>query len=84
MQQYLIEAGVIGVGGGLLGILLTWFGLKGIAAQFEDGALDAFLTIDWKMALAAVALAIVATLVTSIYPTWRACNVQPSVHLKAG
>lgn len=84
MQQYLIEAGVIGVGGGLLGILLTWFGLKGIAAQFEDGALDAFLSIDWKMALAAVALAIVATLVTSIYPTWRACNVQPSVHLKAG
>ena len=84
MQQYLVEAGVVGMAGGLLGIFLTWLGLKGIAAQFEDGALDAFLSIDWKMALAAVTLAILASLVTSILPTWRACNVQPSVHLKAG
>lgn len=83
MQQYLVEAGVIGMAGGLLGILLTWLGLKGIAAQFNDEALDNFLVLDWPMALAAVALAIAATLLTSIYPTWRACNVQPSVHLKA-
>ena len=27
--------------------------------------------------------AILATLITSIYPTWRACNVQPSVYLKS-
>lgn len=82
MQQYLVEAGVIGIAGGLLGLFLTWLALKGIDGQFEED-LSAFLSIDWTMALSAVALAIVATLITSIYPTWRACNVQPAAHLKA-
>jgi putative ABC transport system permease protein len=81
-QQYLVEAGVIGAVGGVLGLGLTWLALKGIDGQFEDD-LAAFLQMDWKMALAAVALAVVASLITSIYPTWRACNVQPAVHLKA-
>jgi len=83
MQQYLVEAGVIGIAGGVLGIGLTWLALRGIDAQFQNDDLSAFLTIDWKMALAAVGLAIVATLITSIYPTWRACNVQPAAHLSA-
>lgn len=81
-QQYLLEASVIGVAGGLLGILLTWLGLKGIDGQFDDD-LSAFLVLDWNMAFLAVALAIVASLVTAIYPTWRACNVQPAAHLSA-
>lgn len=82
MQQYLVEAGVIGSVGGALGIVLTWLALKGIDAQFDED-LGAFLTIDWRMALTAVGLAVVATLITSIYPTWRACNVQPAAHLSA-
>lgn len=81
-QQYLVEAGVIGAIGGLLGLGLTWLGLKGIAAQFNDD-LSAFLAMDWNMAIAALVLAIAATLITSIYPTWRACNVQPAAHLSA-
>ena len=83
MQQYLVEAGVIGAAGGLLGLGLTWLGLRGIERQFSTIDLGSFLTIDWNMALAAVALAIVASLITSIYPTWRACNVQPAAHLSA-
>ena len=82
MQQYFVEAGIIGVAGGLLGIGLTWAGLRGIDGLINDD-LSSFLAIDWKMALAAVGLAILATLVTSIYPTWRACSVQPSVYLKS-
>jgi putative ABC transport system permease protein len=81
-QQYLVEAGLIGAAGGTLGLGLTWLGLKGIDAQFQDD-LSTFLTLDWNMALTAVALAVVASLVTSIYPTWRACNVQPAAHLSA-
>jgi len=82
MQQYLVEAGVIGGAGGLLGIGLTHLGLRGIDMQFDED-LSALLRIDWPMALAAVGLAVVATLITSIYPTWRACNVQPAAHLSA-
>lgn len=83
MQQYLVEAGVIGAVGGLLGIGLTWLGLRGIERQFNNIDLGSFLSIDWNMALAAVGLAIVSSLITSIYPTWRACNVQPAAHLSA-
>jgi putative ABC transport system permease protein len=82
MQQYLVEAGIIGIAGGLLGIGLTWAGLKGIDGLINED-LSSFLVIDWNMALAAVGLAILATLITSIYPTWRACSVQPSVYLKS-
>jgi putative ABC transport system permease protein len=81
-QQYLVEAGVIGIVGGLLGLGMTALGLKGIDAQFEQD-LGSLLSIDWTMALTAMALAVVATLITSIYPTWRACNVQPAMHLSA-
>jgi putative ABC transport system permease protein len=82
MQQYLVEAGIIGVAGGMLGILLTWAGLVGIDGLIQED-LGRFLALDWKMALAAVGLAILATLITSIYPTWRACSVQPAVYLKS-
>ena len=82
-QQYLVEAGLIGCAGGVLGLGFTWLGLKGIDAQFEDEVASRVMTMDWNMALAAVALAIVASLVTAIYPTWRACNVQPAAYLSA-
>ena len=80
-KQYLVEAGLIGVVGGLLGIGFTRLGLFGIQTQFEFNEPDALLVMDWQMALTAVALAIVASLVTALYPTWRACSVQPSAHL---
>ena len=37
-----------------------------------------------SLSLWAVAVAcFVASLVTAIYPTWLACNVQPAAHLSA-
>lgn len=82
-QQYLVEAGLIGLAGGIVGLGFTWLGLKGIDSQFDDEVVSRIMNLDWNMALAAVLLAIAASLITSIYPTWRACNVQPAVHLKA-
>jgi putative ABC transport system permease protein len=82
-QQYLVEAGIIGCAGGLLGLGFTWLGLKGIDAQFDDEAASRIMVMDWNMALTAVALAIIASLITAIYPTWRACNVQPAAYLSA-
>jgi putative ABC transport system permease protein len=82
-QQYLVEAGIIGFAGGILGLGFTWLGLEGIEMQFADEEASQVLIMDWNMALLAVALAIVASLVTAIYPTWRACSVQPAAYLSS-
>jgi putative ABC transport system permease protein len=81
-QQYLVEAGMIGLGGGLLGIVLSWLALYGIRAQFDED-FTRVLTMDWNMVFTAVVLAVIASLITAVYPTWRACNVQPAAYLKA-
>jgi putative ABC transport system permease protein len=81
--QYFVEASLIGVGGGLLGIAMTWLGLRGIENLFGDfDFIDKLVRMDWVMMLAAVALAIVSALAAALYPTWRACNVTPATQLR--
>ena len=79
-QQFLIESGVVGATGGLIGLLLTWVGLIGVRALYPD--LKTVATLDWSMIGMTVVLAIVAALLAGLYPTWRACRVQPAAQLK--
>ena len=80
--QCLIEAGVVGLAGGLLGLILTGFGLMGLRSLLsEDVArLTHFSPSDITIA---VLLAVVATMLAGLYPTWRAAQVQPAWQLKA-
>ena len=81
--QYIVEAGMIGVAGGLAGIGMTWLGLRGIENVFSDYDFIAYLvTMDWQMIGLAVALAIVSALAAALYPTWRACRVSPASTLR--
>ena len=74
---------MIGVAGGLLGIFMTWLGLRGIENLFKEyDFVEKLVTMDWFMMLAAVALAIVSALAAALYPTWRACNVTPATELR--
>ena len=74
---------MIGVAGGLLGIFMTWLGLRGIENLFKEyDFVEKLVTMDWVMMLAAVALAIVSALAAALYPTWRACNVTPATELR--
>ncbi len=82
-KQYIVEAGMIGVAGGLAGIGMTWLGLRGIENVFSGYDFIQFLVhMDWSMILLAVALAIVSALGAAIYPTWRACSVSPATTLR--
>ncbi len=82
-SQYIIEASMIGVGGGLLGIVFTWLGLRGIENLFaEYEFVEKLVRMDWVMIFAAVALAIVSALLAALYPTWRVCNVTPATQLR--
>ena len=82
--QYIIEAGMIGVAGGVLGVGMTWLGLQGIRGLY--GELDfiaRLVAMDWPIIFMAIGMAIVSALAAALYPTWRACRVQPASQLKA-
>jgi putative ABC transport system permease protein len=82
-SQYIIEAGIIGAAGGLLGIALTWLGLRGIESLFADFEfISNLVKMDWVMVAAAVVLAIVSALGAALYPTWRACSITPASQLR--
>jgi putative ABC transport system permease protein len=81
--QYITEAGIIGIAGGLAGIGMTWLGLRGIENAFAGYDFISYLvSMDWTMVLVAVALAIVSALGAALYPTWRACSVSPASTLR--
>ena len=82
-RQYIVEAGIIGVAGGLAGIGMTWLGLRGIENVFSAFDFISYLvTMDWQMVGLAVLLAIVSALAAALYPTWRACSVSPATTLR--
>jgi putative ABC transport system permease protein len=79
--QHMIESGLIGLGGGVLGLGLTWLGLRGIEMLFGE-FVENLVGLDWVMVLTAIGLAIVSALLAGLYPTWRACRIAPASQLK--
>ncbi len=79
-SQFLIESGVIGLSGGVLGLVLTGFGLLAVRALYTS--YKSVAQLDWSMIVTTVALAIVAALLAGLYPTWRACQIAPATQLK--
>jgi putative ABC transport system permease protein len=79
--QHMIESGLIGLGGGVLGLGLTWLGLRGIEMLFGE-FVENLVGMDWVMVLTAIGLAIVSALLAGLYPTWRACRIAPASQLK--
>lgn len=82
--QYIVEAGVIGLAGGLFGVGMTWLGLQGIKILYRDLEFIARLVeMDWPVIFATVVLATISALAAALYPTWRACGIHPASQLKA-
>jgi putative ABC transport system permease protein len=79
--QYLVEAGVIGITGGVLGLGLALLGLWAVRQQPASYAELAHL--DAAMLAATIALALVASLLAGVLPAWRACQVAPALQLKS-
>ena len=80
-SQCLIEAGVIGLAGGILGLVLTALGLWGLRVVLSEevGRLTHLSVADVSIA---VALSLTTALMAGLYPTWRAAQVQPAWQLK--
>ncbi|MBP6627391.1 MAG: ABC transporter permease [Arenimonas sp.] len=80
-KQCLVEAGTVGVAGGLLGLLFALLGLWAVRQQPASYASLAHL--DGSMLLSTFALAILASLLAGVLPAWRAMQVAPAIQLKS-
>jgi putative ABC transport system permease protein len=80
-RQFLVETAVVGLAGGLLGLALSFACLALIRQQSRD--LSAVAHMDWAMLAATFAIAVAASIVAGLLPTWRACQVSPALQLKS-
>lgn len=76
-----IESAMVGVAGGLSGLLIAQLGLWSVRHRPDDYAQLA--QMDTSMLLGTFALAVAASLLAGLLPTWRACRVPPALQLKA-
>lgn len=81
-RQYLIEAGTVGLAGGVLGLLLTALGVSGIGVLFQPEVAK-LAKLDLSLMALTFVVAIVATVFAAFYPAWRAAHVQPAWQLKS-
>lgn len=80
--QFLTEAGVVGLIGGTLGLLLTGFGVAGVSWVLPR-SIAALARLDGSLVLTTLVVSIISTLLAGLYPTYRASLVQPALQLKA-
>jgi putative ABC transport system permease protein len=78
--QFMVEAGIVGLVGGALGLLLAEAGLWGIRHQPAEYAGLAHL--DVQMFAFTFVMALLASLIAGMLPAWRACAVAPAPQLK--
>ncbi|MBW8850459.1 MAG: ABC transporter permease [Xanthomonadales bacterium] len=79
--QCLVEAGTVGLAGGILGLGLSLLGLWAVRLQPASYAKLAHLDIG--MLLSTFVLAIVASLLAGLLPAWRAMQITPAMQLKS-
>ncbi|MCB1669966.1 MAG: ABC transporter permease [Gammaproteobacteria bacterium] len=80
--QHVVEAGFIGLLGGLLGLGVAALGLQGIRILLGDLMVTDWIQLDTTVVTVTIGLAILSTIVAGLYPIWRACRINPSTHLK--
>ena len=79
--QFMVESGMVGIAGGVLGLIFAELGLWAIRHQPAEYASLAHL--DISMFFATFVVALVASLIAGLLPAWRACVVAPAPQLKS-
>ena len=79
--QFLVEAGAIGLAGGVLGLGLAALGVWIVHSGASSRA--QWVQLDATTLATTFVLAIGASLVAGLLPAWRACEVSPASQLKA-
>lgn len=80
--QFLVEAAIVGLAGGILGLLLTWIGVAGVSWVLPK-EIASLAHLDAALLLLTLLVAVASTMLAGLYPTFRASRVQPAWQLKA-
>lgn len=80
-MQFIVEAGAIGVAGGICGLGLALLGLW--AVRQNPSSYAKLAQLDATMLLTTFALSILASLLAGLLPAWRAMQVTPAIQLKS-
>jgi putative ABC transport system permease protein len=80
-MQFLIEAGMVGLTGGVLGLLLTWVGVRSVSWVLPK-EIASLARVDFVLLALTLVIAVLATMLAGLYPTFRASRVQPALQLK--
>jgi putative ABC transport system permease protein len=80
-RQFLIETGVIGLAGGMLGLALA-FGALALIGMSSKGMAN-IAHMDWQMLGLTFVMSVSAAILAGLLPTWRACQVTPAIQLKS-
>ncbi|WP_105213003.1 ABC transporter permease [Pseudoalteromonas sp. T1lg22] len=78
--QHLVEVGLLGLFGGLLGILLAQLCLWGVRESYSY--YSALAKMDFLMLASAPIIAIVACILAGLLPAWQVCRTNPAYYLK--
>jgi len=80
--QFLTEAGIIGLAGGVLGLLLTGVGVASVGWVLPKD-IAALARVNFSLLMLTLLVAVIATTLAGLYPTFRASRVQPAWQLKS-
>ena len=78
--QHLAEAALIGCGGALLGLALSWLGLLGIRALYADYQQLAMMNL--VTVTGALIMAVFSSLLSGLLPAWQIAQTPPARYLK--
>jgi putative ABC transport system permease protein len=79
--QFMVESGMVGIAGGVLGLIFAELGL--LAVRLQPAQYANLAHLDVSMFVVTFAIALVASLIAGLLPAWRACVVTPAPQLKS-
>jgi putative ABC transport system permease protein len=79
-NQAMVEALIIGLAGGLFGLVLANLSLSGVRQLYSG--FELVTQMNWQLVAITFALAVLSSLLASLYPTWRVCRLPPAQYLK--
>lgn len=80
-KQHLIDVGLIGLTGGLLGLALGQLGLFGVKKLYPH--YNQLVHMDMTLVIFAIVIALGSSLIAGMYPAWLICRTNPSIYLKS-